>query len=321
MTRWLEVWSTFSMTAEHRPGRLHGNADGLSRKPGDDTEINSMADNSNNIAEQPNPSCMQVGRTSTENQSDEAIKLLSLQQENDELSVVLSLVESNEKPNFTAVSSDGYVLKSLWSQFPCLELRDGLLVRRREDTDNDTVTYQALVQRKMRRTRLKCCHDLKTSGHLGVSKTISKAKQKFYWPDLQADVRSYVAGCEACSKRKGSIPTKQAPMQIVRSGYPIVSLAIDIFGELPLTEMGNKYIVVRSDYFTKWTEALPMPNMEACTVAKIHVERFYADLAYRRQYTLTKVVIESNLFQEMCKLLGIGKNTHDALSPAKRRHG
>ena len=82
MARWLEVLSTFSMTIDHRPGRLHGDADGLSRKPGDDTEINSMADNSNNIAEQPNPSCMQVGSASTENQSDEALNL-SLQQEYD----------------------------------------------------------------------------------------------------------------------------------------------------------------------------------------------------------------------------------------------
>ena len=46
VARWLEVLSTFFMTIEHRPGILHGNADGLSRTPGDDTEINSMADKS-----------------------------------------------------------------------------------------------------------------------------------------------------------------------------------------------------------------------------------------------------------------------------------
>ena len=67
VARWLEVLSTFSMTIEHRLGRLHGNAAGLSQKPGDDTEINIMADNSNNIAEQPNPSSMQVGSANTEN--------------------------------------------------------------------------------------------------------------------------------------------------------------------------------------------------------------------------------------------------------------
>ena len=61
-------------------------------------------------------------------------------------------------------------------------------------------------------------------------------------------------------------------MQIVRSGFPMERIAIDILGELPQTENGNKYIVVISDYFTKWTEAFPIPNMEACTVAKVLVE-------------------------------------------------
>ena len=141
--RWLEVLSTFSMTIEHRPGSLHGNADGLSRKPCDDAERNSMGESSLNSTKQENPSCMQVGSATSENQSDNTIDLTALQQEDDELSVVRSWVEQSVKPNFNAISSEGYTLKSLWAQFPCLELHDDLLVRRVEDADNDTVTYQA----------------------------------------------------------------------------------------------------------------------------------------------------------------------------------
>ena len=148
-----------------------------------------------------------------------------------------------------------------------------MLVLRQENVDKDNVViYQVIVPRKARRSILYACHDMKTSGHLGVSKTVSKIKQKFYWPGLQSDVRSYIAGCGTCSKRKGPIPTKRAPMQIVRSGFPMERIAIDILGELPETAKGNKYIVVIGNYFTKSTEALPIPNMEACTVAKVLVE-------------------------------------------------
>ena len=108
-------------------------------------------------------------------------------------------------------------------------------------------------------------------------------------------------------------------MQIVRSGYPMEKIAIDIFGELPLTEKGNEYIVVISDYFTKWTEALPMPNMGACTVAKILVEEVLCRFGIPQTiHSDQGRQFESNLFQEMCKLLGIEKKKH-ARRPITRK--
>ena len=53
-------------------------------------------------------------------------------------------------------------------------------------------------------------------------------------------------------------------------------IAIDILCELPSTEQGNRHILVVSDYYTKWTEAFAMPNMEAQTVAKILVQEIIA---------------------------------------------
>ncbi len=251
---------------------------------------------------------MQIGSVSKENKSNEAIDLKALQEADHELASVRSWVQEIKRPEFNAIASESYTLKSLWTQFPCLELRDGLLVRRLDNVDINTVTHQAIVPSKTRRIILNCCHDIKTSGHLGVSKTISKVKQKFYWPGLQTDVRSYVAGCETCSKRKGPIPRKRAPMQIVRSGYPFERIAIDILGPLPQTAKGNKYVVVISDYFTKWTEALPLSNMEACTVAKVLVDEVLCRFGIPQTiHSDQGRQFESNLFQEMCKLFGIEK--------------
>ena len=42
-------------------------------------------------------------------------------------------------------------------------------------------------------------------------------------------------------------------------------ISVDILGGLPVTENGNKYIWVISDYFTQSTGSFAMPNMEART--------------------------------------------------------
>ena len=44
-----------------------------------------------------------------------------------------------------------------------------------------------------------------------------------------------------------------------------------ILGPWPVTDQGNRYILVVGDYFTKWTEVYPLPNQEASTVASVFV--------------------------------------------------
>ena len=41
---------------------------------------------------------------------------------------------------------------------------------------------------------------------------------------------------------------------------------MDDLGPLPMTARGNQYILVMSDHFTKWVEAVPMANQRAETV-------------------------------------------------------
>ena len=46
-------------------------------------------------------------------------------------------------------------------------------------------------------------------------------------------------------------------------GAPMERIAVDVLGPLPESEQGNKYLLIVADYFTKWTEAFPLPNQEA----------------------------------------------------------
>lgn len=60
-------------------------------------------------------------------------------------------------------------------------------------------------------------------------------------------------------------------MKLVGTGMLMERITEDILGELPLTDRGNIYILLVSDYFTKLTENVPMANMEARTVADINL--------------------------------------------------
>ena len=181
-------------------------------------------------------------------------------------------------------------------------------MRRWDILYTNEVYWQGIIPLSHRRLVLKYSHDIKASRHLGIKKTLSKIRQNYYWPGLQNDVKAYMGGCDICARRKEPLKTKKAPMEIVKSGFPMERIAIDILGELPITERGNRYILVVGDYFTKWTECYVMPNMEASTVASILVEQvvsrfgipYFIHSDQGRQF-------ESKLFSEMCKLLQITK--------------
>ena len=302
VARWLEILSSFDMKIIHRPGRSHRNADGMSRitckQCGMYSEV--QAEDSAEKIEMHD----QIAQVT----EDQVIDLKSAQDKDKDISKIRQWVESNEKPDRKAIENESYFQKSLLSQWDRLAVKNGVLIRRWDILDTNEVYWQGIIPLSHRRIVLKYSHDIKVSGHLGIKKTLSKIRQSYYWPGLQNDVKAYVGGCDICARRKEPLKTKRAPMEIVRSGFPMERIAVDILGELPITERGNRYILVIGDYFTKWTECHAMPNMEASTVASILVEQvvsrfgipYFIHSDQGRQF-------ESKLFSEMCKLLQITK--------------
>ncbi len=85
-------------------------------------------------------------------------------------------------------------------------------------------------------------------------------------------------------------------------------VGIDILGPLTETDGGNRFILVVGDYWTKWMEAYPLPNHTAETVASTLVHQFIARFGIPDQiHSDQGREFESNMFQEMCRLLQIDK--------------
>ena len=61
-----------------------------------------------------------------------------------------------------------------------------------------------------------------------------------------------------CQRSKLPMPT---PIRItnIPIGHPWQMLAVDVL-QVPVSNRGNRYLLVLQDYFMKWAEAIPMPD-------------------------------------------------------------
>ena len=229
-------------------------------------------------------------------------------------SLAIDWVKARRRPGYSDIMDKSGYVRDIWAQFSCLHMRNGVLSRIHKLPTGEQVE-QLVVPVGMRRDIFTQLHTSSLGGHMGIHSTVAKLRRRFYWPGYKEDIVRWISWCDKCQKR--SQPSKgRAPLQQVPVGFPMERMAVDILGPLPITDRGNKYIVVICDYFTKWTESHPLPNQEAITVADCLVTEVV--LRFGAPYQLHSDQgpnFESKLFQEMCRLLGIAKTRTTAYHP------
>ena len=113
--------------------------------------------------------------------------------------------------------------------------------------------------------------------HPGRDKTAHLVMQRYFRPGLSVWVAKYVKSCTLC-KNKSSVKTKSLnPIQ--RFPMPqarFVQWSLDIVGPLALTPRGNKVILTMVDGFSRWLEAVALPDSESETIARAIIEHIVA---------------------------------------------
>ena len=156
---------------------------------------------------------------------------------------------------------------------------------------------------------LRICHDIPSSGHMGIDRTKALIKERYIWFRMSKDIRNYVISCDVCNKNKNANRPARHPRVIDHAGYPMQKIHMDHLGPLPATDAGNNCILVIIDNFTKWVEAIPLPNQTAETTAHAAVNHFFCRFGYPVQIVSDQgKAFEANLFSEVCKLLQIRKS-------------
>jgi hypothetical protein len=104
-------------------------------------------------------------------------------------------------------------------------------------------------------------------GLCGVHQSAHKMKWTLwraglYWPTMVDDCIQYKRGCEAC-QRYGDI--QMAPASLLHpiiKPWPFRGWGLDFIGEIhPSSSKGHWFVLVATDYFSNWTEVVPLRNM------------------------------------------------------------
>jgi len=86
----------------------------------------------------------------------------------------------------------------------------------------------------------------------------------------------------------------------------------------PLPKKGTayRYILVLTDYFTKWSEAYPLKDAEATTCMRAMYNNFFARFGLPRQlHSNQGRNFESKLFHQLCTLTGVTKSKTTPFHP------
>lgn len=130
-----------------------------------------------------------------------------------------------------------------------------------------------VVPRSLRSQVLAALHDDATAGHLGFQKTYDRVRTRFFWPGLSSAVARYVASCVPCQQRKRSTLPPAGPLQpLACPEAPFHTVGIDLYGPLPATSRGYRWIVTAVDHLTRYAETAPVSTGCASEIAEFFLQ-------------------------------------------------
>ena len=282
LSRWLHSLQQFQFSIIHRPGKDHGNADGLSRAPSSPcrqctrpdcppaTLIQCDSDQpfdstSTGSSEDADLVPVQSGEdwiarldddlSRPDGTSGDSFRISSLQKEDPVCMTLHAWVVADEFPAWAEVKSMLPELRSLWHHRNNLSVdENGTLWRKRS---SQSTQLQLLVPKAGREPLFLSYHASLYGGHFGRTRTLARLADRFYWSGMADDVKDWLSQCVACIKRKSPVG-RHHPLGNIPTGHRWDRIAMDILDVCDPTPEGFRYILVIADYFSKWTEAFPM---------------------------------------------------------------
>lgn len=218
LARWIETLQNYQLEIEYRPGRVHKNADALSRQTCGNRCVFCRPTQSQTIL-----------TVSAQPDWENA------QRQDPPINWIRTHVVSGKKPEWNAVSGLCNEAKTYWNQFESLCVENNVLFRK-TDKDGQEIK-QLVVPYDMRDNVLFSLHGNQV--HVGSPRTISLLKDRFYWPRWRTSVHDFIVRCLRCRHANGPSNNRKQCLAKYLTGAPFARIAIDHYGPLTQTDRGN----------------------------------------------------------------------------------
>eukprot|EP00253_Pinus_taeda_P007612 PITA_07612 len=145
-------------------------------------------------------------------------------------------------------------------------------------------------------------------GHHYWKTTVHKIlRVGYYWPTLFSNVFCFVKYCDKCQRFVGRQQLKSLPLKPVHANCPFQQWVLDFIGEInPHSSGHHKWILVATDYFTKWIEAIPTKNANHHLIIKFLNENIFTRFGCPIKLVTDNVAaFRAEELMDMCESMGI----------------
>ena len=173
------------------------------------------------------------------------------------------------------------------------------------------VLQQLVLPSSMKPNVLTSLHH--SMGHQGVDRTTKLLQRRVHWPRMHRETKDYISNCERCLMC--SQPKDTGKMGHLLATRPLETIAIDFTILQPASD-GKENVLVITDVFTKFTQAIPTRDQRATTVANVLQREWFVRYGVpRRIHSDQGRHFESALIHELCELYNITKSHTTAYHP------
>ena len=161
------------------------------------------------------------------------------------------------------------------------------------------------IPAKQRSLLLYSVHESLNAMHPGVTKTLQRIKDRYWFPKMYQAVEDYIRECPSCQHRKNP-QSKRVPLGTFLAKTPFETVSVDFLGPFTTSSDGYKHILVFTDHFTKWCVIVPTKDQLTTTVAQVYIERVFCVFgASKRLLSDRGKTFMSKLMTEVNKKLSV----------------